>query len=91
MITSSTSGVALNAFPEVPPRHPQVAAKVAGKNKTATPSAWDDDASASQLVTNPVPDLGYFNRTLLGYSSRAPGGSSIFCNFKTPIYAQRPH
>ena len=60
---------ALIAFPEVPPRHPPVAANVAAKNKTATPSAWDDDASASQLVTNPVPDPGYFNRTLLGYSS----------------------
>ena len=70
MTTSSTSGADLIAFPEATPRLPHVATKADAKNKTATPSAWDDDdASASQLVTNPVPAPGYFNRTLLGYSS----------------------
>src|ERR1039457_1621114 len=43
--------------------------KAGSQNKTATPSALDDDASASLLVTNPVSDVGQFNRTLLGHSS----------------------
>jgi hypothetical protein len=66
MTTFNTFGVGLNAFTEVPPSHLKTATKAAAKNKTATPSAWDDDASASLLVTNPVPDVGQFNRTLLG-------------------------
>jgi hypothetical protein len=69
MTTSSTSGADLIAFPEASPRHRQVATKAAAKNKTATPSAWDDDESASLLVANPVSDVGQFNQTLLGYSS----------------------
>jgi hypothetical protein len=69
MITFNTSGVDLNAFTEVPPSHLRIVTKAAAKNKTATPSARDDDASASLLVTNPVSDVGQFNRTLLGYSS----------------------
>jgi hypothetical protein len=69
MITFNTSGAGLNAFSEAPPR----ATKAAANNKIATPSAWDDDESASQLVTNPASDVGQFTRTLLGHSSRATG------------------
>lgn len=54
-----------------------------GRNCGPTDSARDDDASASQLVTNPVPDPGYFNRTLLGYSSRAPGAMNNMCRMHT--------
>jgi hypothetical protein len=68
MTTSSTSGADLIAFTEAPPRHPHVATKADAKNKTATPAAWDDDAFASQLVTNHVSDAGQFNQTLLGHS-----------------------
>jgi hypothetical protein len=66
MTTFNTFGGGLTAFAKVPPSHLETATKAAAKNKRATPSAWDDDASAPLLVTNPVPDVGQFNRTLLG-------------------------